>query len=68
MEAWSPAAGNLSEEAASRRLRIGILMLAVSLAMAVAMAAFGLRSEWRLALVLPFFFAANGVYQGLHRA
>jgi hypothetical protein len=67
MEAWARPVGNLSAAAATNRLRGGIIMLAVALAGAVVMVYTHLHPMWRAVLLVPFFFAANGFYQGLHR-
>jgi len=67
VEAWTRRRGNLSERAAARRLRFGLLALAVALAAAVALAKTHFDPTWRLSLFVPFFFAAGGFYQGLYR-
>lgn len=43
------------------------MALAVALAAAVVLAKTGLAASYRLGLVVPFFFAASGFYQGLYR-
>ena len=61
------AAGNLSDEGQNRRLRGGVIALGVALTLAVLMLKLGAPVYLRLLLVGPFFSAANGLFQGLHR-
>lgn len=67
MEAFVRPIGNLSPGAASRRLRQGVAMLGLALAVSVALVYVDLHQAWRLLLFLPFFVSANGFYQGLFR-
>ena len=67
MEAWANTAGNLSPGAASRRLRLGVIILAIGLIGAVIMTSAAVHPAYRALLFIPFFLAANGFYQGRHR-
>ncbi len=67
LEAWARPIGNLSPGAASARLRAGVIALAVALALGVALVQLQVATPWRMALFVPFFFAASGFYQGLYR-
>ena len=67
MAAWADESGNLSPVAASKRLRGGVIMLAVGLALAVVLVKAQLHVGYRALLFVPFLFAANGFYQGLYR-
>jgi hypothetical protein len=59
--------GNLSPAAATKRLRGGVIMLTVGLAMAVALVKLETHPAARALLFVPFLLAANGFYQGLYR-
>ena len=67
MESWARPQGNLDVTGTTRRLRFGVIALAVALAIAVVMAKADVSTGYRLWLVLPFFAAANGFFQGLYR-
>jgi len=67
MATWADETGNLSPGAASKRLRGGVVMLAVGLAMAVVFVKAEIHVAYRALLFLPFLLAANGFYQGLYR-
>ncbi len=67
MESWAKPQGNLDVPGTSRRLRFGVIALAVALAIAVAMAKADVSIGYRLLLILPFFAAASGFFQGLYR-
>lgn len=58
---------NLEDRGQNLRLRFGALMLAVSLGLSVALVQADVGRVWRLALFVPFFFAAFGAWQGLYR-
>lgn len=58
---------NLEDSGQNRRLRLGAIMLAVSLVLSVAVVQADLATPWRLGLFVPFFFAAFGAWQGLYR-
>jgi hypothetical protein len=59
--------GNLGCESQSNRLRGGVIMFALSLAIAVVMVKLGASGGYRAALFIPFLVATNGVYQGLYK-
>ncbi|MCA9625817.1 MAG: hypothetical protein KC731_42635 [Myxococcales bacterium] len=64
---WVELPGNLSPHAASKRLRSGVIMLAIGLALGVVLVKSDLPIAYRALLFLPFFMTANGFYQGLYR-
>lgn len=68
MRAVPRGEGNIGEGPQNARLRAGVLAFLVALALAVVMIRFGLPSALRLALLAPFFVAANGLYMGLFGA
>ena len=59
--------GNLGCENQSRRLRMGVMLFATALAVAVVVLKLDLAAPFRLALFIPFGIAANGVYMGLFK-
>jgi hypothetical protein len=67
MESWAKPQGNLDAAGTTRRLRAGVMALAVALGIAVVMAKADVSVGYRLLLFLPFFAAANGFFQGLYR-
>jgi hypothetical protein len=60
--------GNIGAGPQNARMRTGVVAFLVALATAVTMVRFGVHPALRLALVLPFFMAANGLYMGLFGA
>lgn len=59
--------GNLGDKAQNRRLRMGLVSVALGLVLAVVMVQTGASSLARLGLFVPFFFGAFGALQGLFR-
>ncbi len=68
MQAWTSDTGNLSPGAANRRVRHGIVALAVGLAVAVLMQRYMLGWAWRGLLIIPFFAAGSGFLNGFYRS
>ena len=68
MRAAPRGEGNIGEGPQNARLRAGVLAFVVALALAVAMIRSGFPAALRLALLVPFFVAANGLYMGLFGA
>ena len=68
METWAQPIGNLSPGAVSRRLRVSVLVMGFTLALAVLLVRAGVHDAWRAVLFLPFFVSFSGFYQGLYRA
>jgi hypothetical protein len=62
------AEGNIGAGPQSARMRVGVVAFVIALALAVWMVRAGAPLPLRLALVLPFFAAANGLYMGLFGA
>jgi len=60
--------GNIGEGPQNARMRAGVIAFVVAIAVSVAMVRSGLHPALRLLLLVPFFFAANGVYMGLFGA
>jgi hypothetical protein len=58
---------NLSAEAQTTRLRVGIAALGVALGLAVLMIEAGLSPVYRALLIVPFAIATNGVTAGLFK-
>ncbi len=58
---------NLRTSGQNARLRMGVVMLAVSLVLSVVLVRADVPRVWRLALFIPFFMAAVGAWQGLYR-
>ena len=54
---------NISPDQRMRRLRFGVIALAVSLAVLAALVVLGASRWWRLALILPLAGAATGYFQ-----
>ena len=61
-------AGNIGEGPRNARMRKGVLAFLVALGLAVLMARLGVHPAVRVLLVVPFFFASNGLYMGLYGA
>ncbi|MEL7368024.1 MAG: hypothetical protein AAFN74_03860 [Myxococcota bacterium] len=62
------AAGtNLKTKGQNYRLRMGVIMLGVSLLATVLLVQADFHRAWRAVLFLPFFMAAFGAWQGLFR-
>jgi hypothetical protein len=59
--------GNLESRAQETQLRIGLVALAVSLAVGSVLARGGVAPGYRLVAFLPFFMAAYGVLAALYR-
>jgi hypothetical protein len=68
MRATLHGEGNIGEGPRNARMRSGVLAFLVALVLAVGMARFGVHPALRLVLVVPFFFASNGLYMGLYGA
>jgi hypothetical protein len=68
MRATLPGESNIGEGPRNARMRKGVLAFLVALALAVVMARLGAPLALRLVLVVPFWFAANGLYMGLYGA
>jgi hypothetical protein len=68
MRATLPGEGNIGEGPRNARMRKGVLAFLVALGLAVGMARLGVRPALRLVLVVPFWFAANGLDMGLYGA
>ncbi len=64
VSAQNEAALNLTDENVSRRLRVGILSLALALGLAVTLQRLGASTAWRAALFLPFFVSTTFFFQG----
>jgi uncharacterized membrane protein len=60
--------GNIGAGPQSARMRMGVVAFLIALALAVLMVRWGAPPALRVALVVPFFFAANGLYMGLYGA
>lgn len=58
---------NLSAEAQTTRLRVGIAALGLALGLAVLMIEAGLSPVYRVLLIVPFAIATNGVTAGLFK-
>ena len=58
---------NIGPREQARRMRFGLVGLAVSVALAAGMFALGLDRWWRLALFLPWSGAAVGIFQALDK-
>ena len=58
---------NLSDAEITRRLRVGIVMLMVALALAAIFERFGVSTWNRLWLFAPFFLAENAFFQAVHK-
>lgn len=58
---------NLEAHGQNARLRMGLGMLAMALALSVVLVRADIDRLWRLALAVPFFFSAMGAFQGLYR-
>jgi hypothetical protein len=65
MEATPLREGNLGEEERSRRLRGGVLVFGVGIALAVLALKLGASQGVLAALFLPFGVGANGIYSAL---
>lgn len=59
--------GNLSDEPQMERARFGLVALAVGLVLAVVLLKLGVPTAARLATFPPFFVAAFGLFQALHK-
>ncbi len=57
--------GNLGQ---NKRLRVAAVILCVALVLTTVLVKTEVDRLWRLVLVLPFFFASLGAYQGLYKA
>jgi hypothetical protein len=68
MRATLRGEGNIGEGPRNARMRKGVVAFLVALALAVLMARFGVHPALRLLLVVPFFFATNGLTMGLYGA
>jgi hypothetical protein len=68
MRATLRGEGNIGEGPRNARMRSGVIAFLVALALAVLMARFGVHPALRLLLVVPFFFATNGLTMGLYGA
>ncbi len=60
--------GNLGEGPRDARLRLGVVAFLVAVVAAVLVVRSGAHPLIRLALLVPFFFAANGLYMSLYGA
>lgn len=58
---------NLGQRGQNARLRLGVIGLAVALALSVTLDRMGVSPLWRLVTFVPFFVAAYGGLQGLFR-
>lgn len=67
MELAADTGRNLTDEDATRRLRGGIVMLAVALMGAAILEKTGASPYLRLALFVPFFFAEYSFFQAIYR-
>ena len=68
MRATLRGEGNIGEGPRNARMRNGVLAFLVALGLAVLMTRFGVHPALRLVLVVPFFFATNGLTMGLYGA
>jgi formate-dependent nitrite reductase membrane component NrfD len=66
MEPTARTLGNLSPTCGARRLRFGVISLAVALVLAVVLIELGVPWAFRLLLLAPFYVASTGVLQGLY--
>ncbi len=58
---------NLTDDDSNRRMRNGVIMFAVSLAIGVIMVQTGINPLYRLLLILPFWAAANAFTSALYK-
>ena len=59
--------GNLDACGTSRRLRFGVIALSLALALGVMLVKADVAWFYRALLLVPFYAAASGFYQGLYR-
>lgn len=54
---------NIGPKESQKRLIMGVTMLAVGIAIAVALILLGLNRWWRIGLLLPFWMGSLGLFQ-----
>ena len=62
-----PEGTNLEVAGQNSRLRLGVAMLGIALAITVVLVQADVHRGWRAILFIPFFLAASGAWQGLFR-
>jgi hypothetical protein len=58
---------NITDRSQNQRMRVGVIMFAVALAIGVVMVQAGVPAAYRLLLIIPFWAAANAFTSALYR-